>query len=150
VRLPPWKQHSWYRSVLYNSSICHTYSSIETVCSDTQVLADTCENLHKAGLKDQFYQPVRTYVLNPKSITMGELYGEVNKLTLEWRDGLMAMTVRKAVQVRLWRRRWWWWIIIIMMNVKQDALRRPTMHRYASVAGERTCISDRDLWSRHL
>jgi len=63
------------------------------------VLADTCENLFKAGLKDPFYQPVRTYVLNPKSITMGELYGEVNKLTMEWRDGLMAMTVRKAVQV---------------------------------------------------
>ena len=66
-----------------------------------QVLADTCENLYKAGLKDPFYQPVRTYVLNPKSITMGELYGEVNKLTMEWRDGLMAMTVRKAVQVEL-------------------------------------------------
>jgi len=32
---------------------------------------------------------------------MGELYGEVNKLTMEWRDGLMAMTVRKAVQVNL-------------------------------------------------
>ena len=30
---------------------------------------------------------------------MGELYGEVNKLTLEWNDGLMAMTVRKCVQV---------------------------------------------------
>ena len=55
--------------------------------------------MHKAGLKDAFYQPVRTYVLNPKSITMGELYGEVNKLTMEWRDGLMGMTVRKAVQV---------------------------------------------------
>ena len=65
------------------------------------MLAETCENLYKAGLKDAFYQPVRTYVLNPKSITMGELYGEVNKLTMEWRDGLMAMTVRKAVQVNL-------------------------------------------------
>jgi hypothetical protein len=30
---------------------------------------------------------------------MGELYGEVNKLTLEWRDGLMAISVRQAVQV---------------------------------------------------
>ena len=32
---------------------------------------------------------------------MGELYGEINKLTLEWNDGLMAMTVRKCVQVAL-------------------------------------------------
>jgi dynein heavy chain len=64
-----------------------------------QILANTCENLYTAGLKDAFYQPVRTYVLNPKSITMGELYGEVNKLTLEWRDGLMAISVRQAVQV---------------------------------------------------
>ena len=39
-------------------------------------------------------------VMNPKSITMGELYGEQNPLTLEWKDGLMALTVRQAVQVR--------------------------------------------------
>ena len=30
---------------------------------------------------------------------MGELYGEINKLTMEWRDGLMAITVRVCVQV---------------------------------------------------
>ena len=30
---------------------------------------------------------------------MGELYGEVNKLTLEWKDGLMAVTVRHCVKV---------------------------------------------------
>ena len=36
--------------------------------------------------------------MNPKSITMEELYGGVDKLTLEWRDGLMAITVRQAVQ----------------------------------------------------
>ena len=30
---------------------------------------------------------------------MGELYGEINKLTMEWRDGLMAVTVRVCVQV---------------------------------------------------
>lgn len=30
---------------------------------------------------------------------MGELYGEVNKLTMEWKDGLMAISVRRCVQV---------------------------------------------------
>ncbi|XP_075140366.1 dynein axonemal heavy chain 6 [Leptodactylus fuscus] len=62
-----------------------------------QILADTLTDLHQAGETHHFYQPVKTYVLNPKSITMGELYGEVNNLTLEWKDGLMALSVRSAV-----------------------------------------------------
>ncbi|XP_066430423.1 dynein axonemal heavy chain 6 isoform X2 [Eleutherodactylus coqui] len=62
-----------------------------------QILADTLTALHQAGETHHFYQPVKTYVLNPKSITMGELYGEVNNLTLEWKDGLMALSVRAAV-----------------------------------------------------
>eukprot|EP00071_Canis_lupus_P026518 XP_022260075.1 dynein heavy chain 6, axonemal [Canis lupus familiaris] len=62
-----------------------------------QILAETLGNLHKLGVDNPFYQPVKTYVLNPKSITMGELYGEVNNITLEWKDGLMALSVRAAV-----------------------------------------------------
>uniref|UniRef100_A0A667W9Y7 Dynein axonemal heavy chain 6 n=1 Tax=Myripristis murdjan TaxID=586833 RepID=A0A667W9Y7_9TELE len=63
------------------------------------ILADTLETLHRTGYgaNNPFYQPVKSYVLNPKSVTMGELYGEVNTLTLEWRDGLMALSVRAAV-----------------------------------------------------
>ena len=30
---------------------------------------------------------------------MEELYGGINKLTLEWHDGLMGITVRHTVQV---------------------------------------------------
>ncbi|XP_070535810.1 dynein axonemal heavy chain 6-like isoform X2 [Ptychodera flava] len=62
-----------------------------------EILRDTLTNLHAAGHEDPQYLPVQTFVLNPKSITMGELYGEINKLTLEWQDGLMALTVRHAV-----------------------------------------------------
>ncbi|KAM8878755.1 dynein axonemal heavy chain 6 isoform 3-T3 [Spinachia spinachia] len=64
-----------------------------------RVLADTLETLHgtEHSANNPFYQHVKTYVLNPKSVTMGELYGEVNTLTLEWRDGLMALSVREAV-----------------------------------------------------
>ncbi|KAF2878695.1 hypothetical protein ILUMI_27474 [Ignelater luminosus] len=45
-----------------------------------------------------YYFPVRTYIMNPKAVTAGELYGEVNPFTLEWRDGLMGIMVRTAVQ----------------------------------------------------
>ncbi|XP_066474528.1 dynein axonemal heavy chain 6 [Tiliqua scincoides] len=62
-----------------------------------QILADTLGALHAAGEESHFYQPVKTFILNPKSITMGELYGEVNNLTLEWKDGLMGLSVRAAV-----------------------------------------------------
>lgn len=67
-----------------------------------KVLGDTLASMYKkfgsSGAANAFYQPVHTYVLNPKSITMEELYGGVDKLTLEWHDGLMALTVRACVQ----------------------------------------------------
>ena len=62
------------------------------------ILADVCVSLHNAEIGDPFFRPVRLYVLNPKSITMGELFGQLDNITLEWMDGLMAVTVRQAVQ----------------------------------------------------
>ncbi|XP_020606446.1 dynein heavy chain 6, axonemal-like [Orbicella faveolata] len=63
-----------------------------------EILKDTLTTLHDEGDENPYYQKVRTYVLNPKAVSMGELYGEINKLTMEWRDGLMAITVRVCVQ----------------------------------------------------
>ncbi|XP_074052253.1 dynein axonemal heavy chain 6 isoform X2 [Macrotis lagotis] len=62
-----------------------------------KILAETLGVLNTMEIENSFYRPVKTYILNPKSITMGELYGEVNNLTLEWKDGLMALSVRAAV-----------------------------------------------------
>ena len=42
-------------------------------------------------------QDVKTYVFNPKCITMGELYGEFNALTQEWTDGIASTMIRTAV-----------------------------------------------------
>ncbi|RZF48033.1 hypothetical protein LSTR_LSTR002099 [Laodelphax striatellus] len=54
--------------------------------------------LHENGVEGSYYRPVNTYTMNPKAVTMGELYGEVNPLTLEWKDGLLGIFVRLAVQ----------------------------------------------------
>ncbi|KAA0175572.1 hypothetical protein FNF27_02982 [Cafeteria roenbergensis] len=49
---------------------------------------------------------VRLYKLNPKSISLGELYGEFNDLTLEWKDGLAASIVRAIVRTTGPDRHW--------------------------------------------
>jgi dynein heavy chain len=45
-------------------------------------------------------------VLNPKAITMGELYGEFNALTQEWHDGLASSIMKAFVKDEGEDRRW--------------------------------------------
>ncbi|KAI4494191.1 hypothetical protein M0802_009060 [Mischocyttarus mexicanus] len=53
-------------------------------------LCKTYTRLYEMGVEGQYYQPVHMYILNPKAVTLGELYGEVDTLTNEWRDGLLG------------------------------------------------------------
>ena len=41
---------------------------------------------------------VKYKILNPKSISMGELYGQVDLDTLDWFDGLASKILRKFTQ----------------------------------------------------
>ncbi|KAJ3195453.1 Dynein heavy chain 2, axonemal [Irineochytrium annulatum] len=42
------------------------------------------------------YVPVKIYPLNPKAVTLGELYGEVNIASNEWTDGILSSVMRQA------------------------------------------------------
>ena len=53
--------------------------------------------LHEQNQGNEAFQPVLSYTLNPKCVSMGELYGEYNPLTSEWKDGLASMLIRSAV-----------------------------------------------------
>lgn len=57
--------------------------------------------MHNDGVEGPYYKPVHTYTLNPKAVTAGELYGEVNPFTMEWRDGLIGIMTRTAVTVSM-------------------------------------------------
>ena len=52
------------------------------------------EHLHQGN---ESIQRVVSYTLNPKCVSMGELYGEYNTLTSEWKDGLASTLIRSAV-----------------------------------------------------
>ncbi|TMW64716.1 hypothetical protein Poli38472_011596 [Pythium oligandrum] len=64
------------------------------------VLARALTQLFEDGVvdRDGFYKEVHRLILNPKSISAGQLYGEFNLLTNEWTDGLVPKLVRQCVQ----------------------------------------------------
>jgi dynein heavy chain len=56
-------------------------------------------------VKDEFYE-VTTLICNPKSITMGQLYGAFDDATHEWTDGILCELYRAAVQDTKERQKW--------------------------------------------
>jgi len=64
-----------------------------------QTLADAVSYLNGKAEDSESspYQLTHRHVLNPKCISMGELYGEFNELSQEWTDGLASSIMRAMV-----------------------------------------------------
>ncbi|KAG5457288.1 MAG: dynein heavy chain, N-terminal region 2-domain-containing protein, partial [Olpidium bornovanus] len=62
-----------------------------------EILSESLTALKETAATNQDFQRVKTYVLNPKCITMAELYGEFNLATMEWKDGIIGSVVRQQV-----------------------------------------------------
>ena len=58
-----------------------------------QILQEAMNALHEQD--PESYRQIKTKVLNPKYISMGELYGQENPDTKEWTDGLASKIMRK-------------------------------------------------------
>ena len=76
-----------------------------TMCgksSNANTLARALSQLRVNGDDDPNFQLTKVFTLNPKSVTMFELYGNFNLNTGEWTDGLIAILVREAVSDTRW------------------------------------------------
>ncbi|CCW59976.1 unnamed protein product [Phytomonas sp. EM1] len=65
--------------------------------SATQVLQSAMTTLRKEMRNPRFAE-VKTYALNPKAITMSQLYGGFDMVTGEWHDGLVGEIFRTAAR----------------------------------------------------
>jgi len=82
--------------------------------SNYKVLQEAMTYLAKEEKGD--FTKVHTHILNPKAITMGQLYGWINEQTKEWTDGVLANIVRETVKDTSTDKHW------VMFDGPVDAL----------------------------
>ena len=58
------------------------------------VLADALTHLRTSDSRDLSFKEVQKVTLNPKSISMGELFGDYNEYSGDWSDGLASYFMR--------------------------------------------------------
>ncbi|DBA76763.1 TPA: hypothetical protein ACH3X2_008790 [Trebouxia sp. C0005] len=71
-----------------------------------KLLAGALSDLHAEGKQGTLFEKVEMRVINPKSVTMGQLYGEVDKATQEWKDGVLAVAFRQLATDPSPARKW--------------------------------------------
>ena len=98
-------------------SALHTMAATGRFCAGTtqssmpimqyvQVLAGALSDLKADGIEGPLFERVQTRTINPKAVTMGQLYGEADRATQEWKDGVLGLTFRQLASDPCPDRKW--------------------------------------------
>ena len=93
-----------YEMIIVRHGLMIVGESFGMKSSCISVLADALGELNEKGLNNE--NKVKYYCINPKSVTMSQLYGAEDPVSKEWADGILAVTFRNAARDTSPDRKW--------------------------------------------
>ncbi|XP_041458176.1 dynein heavy chain 3, axonemal-like isoform X7 [Lytechinus variegatus] len=93
-----------YEMILVRHGLMIVGDTIGGKTSAFKVLSDALGDLEKDKLMDEHRVEYR--IINPKAITMGQLYGRFDPVSHEWSDGVLANTFREHASSTSNSRKW--------------------------------------------
>lgn len=79
-----------YVFCIFNMLIGEPYGGKTTIL---RTLANALTLMHEQG--DEYGTITKCFILNPKAITLGQLYGYFDPISAEWTDGVCALAFRR-------------------------------------------------------
>eukprot|EP00906_Rhabdomonas_costata_P002873 RCo004476 len=87
----------FYETLIVRHGVMIVGQTMSGKTTNRDIMKGALTKMRALGSRNKFAQPVQEFAMNPKSITYGELYGEMNVLTNEWRDGVLPIIAKQVV-----------------------------------------------------